>query len=436
MADALVTFASRSDDAPNVAIAAREYELAERQMVLGKFASVYQLEQRMGTTLRVTRTKRLNLPTAPLTEGVAPDSSAFTLEKVDVTVEQWGIVVAMTDVSMLTLTHPVLAKAITLVGMAIAEVGEREIAKILMGGTNVTYGGTAASRDLLVATDVATSRKLLTMTVAMRTAGGMPTQGNTYGGVMPPQMEGDLLDADSTFKDAQSRQNIAGLEYGDLGVWMGISWKRGNFLPSFKGVATPTTAAVTAEKAQFTDQATGGGFNTDEIVKLVVVARDAQSDYERKISQTATITIGGVGATARSVDVKTASSTAYTYDIYASAVTNGAAKLWRSRVAASTTVTLTDFSDVSASAAAPPVAPGLNVETYVAWVFAKDAYMRVELNGMSLRSYRTPEGPSHSDPLAQVRKIGSKYMWKCAILDDAFLRRLEFGSSFPSGLPA
>src|SRR5690242_14499535 len=98
------------------------YELAEKKLQLGQFASKFKLEQRMSKTLRVTRYKRLNLPTAVLTEGTPPDAVALAVENVDVTVDQWGIVVLLTDVALITTQHPALNIAIERCSLAMAEV--------------------------------------------------------------------------------------------------------------------------------------------------------------------------------------------------------------------------------------------------------------------------------------------------------------------------
>ena len=81
------------------------------------------------------------------------------------------------------------------------------------------------------------------------------------------------------------------------------------------------------------------------------------------------------------------------------------------------------------------MAPASGVDTFVAFVFGKDGFGRVELSGMSLQSYITPAGASYSNPLAQGRKVGSKLMWKSFIMDNAFFCRLEFGSSLSGNFP-
>jgi hypothetical protein len=74
-----------------------------------------------------------------LVEGVAPDSVGLVVDNVDVTTEQWGIVALMTDVSQLTLTHPILTIAMERCSLAISELVEREMARVLLTCTNVVY---------------------------------------------------------------------------------------------------------------------------------------------------------------------------------------------------------------------------------------------------------------------------------------------------------
>lgn len=111
MADAYTTFAAMVNDAPNVWIHAKMIELAQRMLVLQKIAEPYTLEQKNSKTLRVVRVERLALPQNQLVEGVTPATNALTLTNVDVTVEQWGIICALTDVLELTVRHPMLNRS-------------------------------------------------------------------------------------------------------------------------------------------------------------------------------------------------------------------------------------------------------------------------------------------------------------------------------------
>lgn len=426
------TFSTISTDAPNVYIAKEMYRIAERKMVLGRYGSRYMLPQRTSKTIRIDRFARLALPTAPLTEGVAPTDVALSVQNVDVTLEQWGIVTFITDVGLITTVHPALSLAIDRTALAIVETLEREVAKMLLAGTAVVYPG-VKTRTTLAATDILSTAVVLKATTQLRALGAPDFDGGLYAGVLAPQQEGDLAGSDTTFASAHNFVNVKALEYAEIGIWMGVRWARGNFLPIFVGVAAPTSAAATSTKAQLAGAA-GGNYNAGATLSggIIIVARDANNDYERKVSQSSTTFALGGGNTALQVTMP--SSTNYVYDIYVppAAAGTGTPVLSVSRAAASSVQTITSLPTSTTNA---PTAPADTIEVFVAWVFGKDAYGRVELNGMSLQSYITPAGASFSNPLAQGRKVGSKVMWKSFLLDNNFLCRIETGSAYASQLP-
>lgn len=436
MADTATTFSTLSNDAPNVYIAKRMYELAEKKLQLGQFASKFKLEQRMSKSLRVVRYKRLSLPNSTLTEGTPPDAVALSIENVDVTVEQWGIVVLLTDVALITTTHPALNIAIERASMAMSETLEREMAETLLAGTNVFYGAAAANRAALDGTKKITTSDVLAMTANLRSNGAGDYEGGLYGGVIHPQVEADLVGADTTFINAQSYAgNLRPLEFGEIGVWMGTRWVRGQFLPKIKGVPAVTTGAATAEKTQITATDGGGSIVSATNFKFKVVAREITTDYERKISVTSADIASAATGNNESFTFVMPSSTAYVYDIYMT-VAGGAGSLFlvKSRQAAGATVVQTTVP--TGTEAVAPDAPADQKEVFINFVFGKDGFGRVELNGMSLESYITPAGASWSNPLAQGRKVGSKIAWKCFVIDNSFLARLECNSAYSANLPA
>jgi N4-gp56 family major capsid protein len=409
----------------------KQYELAERNLVLGRYAEKFQLPQRMGKTLRVTRHKRMALPNTPLQEGVPPDAVALSIEYVDVVVEQWGIVALLTDVAQITLTHPALQKAIDRTGLAMAEMLEREIAETLMGGTTVLYGGNASSRVTIDAGDVINTALVNKATVGLRARGASPQEGQLFSGVMSPQHQGDL-NLDTTFVGASNFANVRALQYGEVGIWQGVRWAVSNFLPIFAGVAAPTTAAATATKTQVVATDTGGNLTSGNY-QFKVVARDINSDYERRISlQSANISSGTGDDDLFTVTFP--SSANYVYDLYVTAAGGTTAYLVASRQAASSVLVVDEDPDTAAAVA--PENPADAVSVFIGFIFGKDAFGRVELDGMSMQSYITPAGASYSNPLAQGRKVGSKIMWKCFILDNAYFVRFETGSGHSAELPA
>jgi N4-gp56 family major capsid protein len=422
MADAPTQFSTLSTDAPNVFIAKRMYALAEKKLQLGQFASKFQLEQRMSKTVRVIRYKRLNLPTAVLTEGgPAPDAVALAVENVDVTVDQWGIVVLLTDVALITTQHPALQIAIERCSLVMAEVLEREMGKTLLSGTNVFFGAAAANRAALDGSKKLATSDILSVTANLRSNGAPDFDGGLYGGVMPPQVEADIVGSDTTFTNAQSYAgNLRPLEYGEIGIWMGTRWVRGQFLPILKGVAAVDTSATTAEKSQVS--AVAGSR------QVTVVAREITTGYQRKVSVISTVV-------ADTATVTAASSTNYVYEVYTGNGTGVPDKLVATLAAGATSAALNGLY-AGGTSATPPSAPASGKEVFFVFVFGKDGFGRVELNGMSLESYITPAGASWANPLAQGRKVGSKIAWKSFLVDNSFVARVECNSAYSANLPA
>lgn len=421
MADVSTTFSTLSTDAPNVYIAKRMYELAEKKLQLGQFASKFKLEQKMSKTLRVVRYKRLNLPSAVLTEGTPPDAVALAVENVDVTVDQWGIVVLLTDVALITTQHPALNIAIERCSLAMAEVLERQMGITLLAGTNVFFGAAAANRAALDGTKKMVTSDVLSMTANLRSNGAPDYEGGLYGGALHPQVEADLVGADTTFVNAMTYSgNLRPLEYGEIGIWMGVRWVRGQFLPKYKGVAAPGTGAATAEVAQVSAAAGSR--------QVQVIAREIATNFERKISQILTTATDTATVTAPS-------STNYVYDVYTGNGTGVPDKLVATLAASGTSAALNGLY-AGGTAVTPTSPPASGKEIFINFVFGKDGFGRVELNGMSLESYITPAGASWANPLAQGRKVGSKIAWKSFVIDNAFIAHIECNSAFSATLPA
>lgn len=441
MADAVTQFSTLSTDAPNVWIARETYRLAERNLRIGKYAKRYTLPQRFGKTLRVVRHSRLTLPSTTLTEGTAPDAVALAIENVDVTVEQWGIVVLLTDVVLITTEHPALQVAIDRTALAMAEVLEREMAAMLMAGTTVYYPGSVSTRAGIGASDKADTATVLKAAVSLRNKGAGESEGGLFSGVMSPQTEADITGADQTFKDASNFANVRALQFGEIGIWMGVRWARSNFLPIYKGQGTPNTAATSGTldlgtaKPKVTAVDGGGTIVSATNFKFAVVWKDKTTYIERHITQTsADIASAATGDTESfTVDVPTGTNTNYVWDVYMT-IAGGAGSLFRVKTnQTGTSVTITAVP--AGTETTLPAAPAGNREVFIAWVFGQDAFGRVELNGMSLQSFITPAGASYSNPLAQGRKVGSKIMWKSFIIDNTYFSRIEAASTFGAQLP-
>jgi len=430
LAEPFVTSTVMANDYFNVYIATKMIELAERDLVLDKLAEKFPLPQKSSKSLRVVQVQRLALPNAPAVEGVTPPSSAMTLINVDVTVQQWIIVVTLTDVVDLVTTHPMVAIATERVALAMKEVKEREAANALMAAPNVTYAKAATSRGGLAATDIFDTALAITCAAKLKMRGAPKySPDGTYFGVMQPPHTAAILGSDQTFQTASSFSQINNLRYGYLGPWMNIDWAEGNFLPVYVGVAAPDTAATTATKAQYTVGTAGTLASAN--YQLKVVGREISTNYERRLSvQTGNIAVTTPG----SIAVKTPNSTNYVYDIYMTQAGGTTSYLMASQVAAATTVVITTAP--IGTEPVSPVSPSLGINVYPGFVLGKSAFGCCELNGMSLQTFVTPKGPSDSDPAAQRRKIAAKYMDIYFILEGNFIERFETSSALQAAIPA
>lgn len=430
MADQYTTFAVMVNDAFNVYIATKMIELANRDLVVDKLAERFPLPQKSSKSLRVVQVQRLALPNAPAVEGITPPTSAMTLTNVDVTVEQWIIVVTLTDVVDLVTTHPMLSIATERVALAMKEVKEREAANVLMSAPNVTYAKAATTRGGLVATDVFDTALAITTAAKLKMRGAPKySPDGMYMGIMQPPHTAAILGSDQTFQQASSYSQINNLKYGYLGPWMNIDWSEGNFLPVFVGVAAPDTGATTATKGQYTVGVAGSLTSANYQIKIV--GREVSTDYERRLSvQTGSIAVTAPG----SIAVKTPNSTNYTYDIYMTQAGGTTAYLMASRLPAAYTYVIT--TPPTGAEPVAPVSPALGVSVYPGFVIGRSAFGCCELNGMSLQTFVTPKGPSDSDPASQRRKVAAKYMDKYFILEGAYIERFETSSSLPAAIPA
>jgi N4-gp56 family major capsid protein len=439
MADVINTFASLSNDAPNVMISKLMYELTERNLALGQFAQDRELESYMSKTMRVVRYNRFNLPTAQLVEGVPPDSVALGLTFVDVTLEQWGIVALLTDVGMVTITHPILQIAIDRCALAMAELMEREMAVTLLNtGTSVIYGNAGVTTRASIVntgtpkTDRMTTAMIISASTQLRAQGAPEYDGGLYGVIVQPQQEADMYLSDTTFQNASNFARVRKLENAEIGIWMGGHFVRGNFLPIYRGEVAPDTNAATSVKAKAVVADTGGALATGNY-QVVTVARDLTSDYERRISQNSANLAVGASVTTGSITVTTPTAVSYSYDVYLTRVGLTVPYKVISRATPNTTYVIT--TQPAGTETIGPTAPAAGLEIFMAWMLGKDAFARVKLNALSMQSYITPPGASYPNPLAQGRKVGTKTMFKCAIQDQQFLVRMESVSSISAFLP-
>ncbi len=421
--------------------------LVDRQLVLYQFGDKAVLPKNRGTVYTASQYNRVNLPFAPLSEGIPPVGETMTLTQVSATAQQWGDTINVTDVADLTIDHPIFQKAIELIALQQAETLERNTANVLMGGTQINYVNSRGSRAALTSTDYLNPFELNRAVGALRTIGapefmgqmnedekieaGKPSMASKdprgfqhYVSVIHPLVEQDMRN-NSQVVTAWSYSDINKLYNNELGEYAGIRFTRSNMVPYFVGVANVTA----------TGAGTGGSLAA-ATYSVQVTGSVAQNGYETLIYQAGNVTVGGSGA--GSITLTTPSTAGYLYNVYitsgssvaltnlglsASGPTVGPLAGNAVQIPPSTAVTITGVG-VSRT---PPAAPATGVTVYPSFIFGKGSYAQVMLDEAKVTYLDKAE---KLDPLNQLRIVGWKIFYGTLIINQQFFMRIESASQF------
>jgi len=384
-----------------------------------------------GKTYSAQRYERLPLPGAPLTEGITPDSTALIVNKVTAILEQWGMVVSLSDVALMTTKHPALTAAKDRLGNASAELQDREIQRVLMGGGVVIFPGGKTSRSTLATTDVPTTDFISGVVATLRQLGAPTFPGEQYAGVVDPYHEQDLA-KDQTFVLSHQYAETTALMNAEIGRWRGVRWKRSNLLPIMSllptGAGGVTAIALTALPTGDT------GFTAGATVRITAALADPITGLDSRQIASANVTNAAafdvqfqISATAPEGRYNLYVSTeGGTVPLYQGVVIKPVGALLNVNVAKVSGGVSIGFSSTGAPAGADPPATG---NVHVGYIFGKSAFA-VPALGSRVETTLTAATASDSDPLKQRRKCGFKFMTKTCILNTDFYRRFEAASAF------
>jgi N4-gp56 family major capsid protein len=418
-------------------------ELTQRQIVVSQLAERVPLPKGHGTTYNAFRYERVALPYAPLAEGIPPQGQVMTISQVTGSVLQWGDLIRVSDVSELTIYHPVFKNAIELCGYAVAETIERNTFNAIMGGTQVNFVGSVGSRAALTNSSVMTPHELNRVVSALGTLGARHY--NSGGGaddkikaasgakgvsvaeqphfvaVVHPNVEADLRE-NPTIVTAWSYGDVQKFYNSEIGQWSSIRFTRSNLVPSFTGAAAVSGTAGTAGAL-----ATGTYY-------VQVTASDALTQVERVIYQ-ASAGVSVTGPTG-SVSVTVPSTPGYTYNVYigttatpanlglsASGPTYGTLAGNAVQLAPGTAAVITG----TGAPQTAPAAPAVGVTVYPTFIFGKDSFAQVELDGLKMNYL---DKADKTDPNNQTKVVSWKVFYGTMIMNNQFFMRIESGSAF------
>jgi len=391
-----------------------------------------------GTNIKFIRYNRLVLPTA-LTEGVAPDADALDVETVTGQCKQYGQVVEISDVLELTMWHPVVKKAMEELAEAAARKDDAIIQNVLIAGSNVEFGDTAGvpapNRAGITVADVLTTQALRRVisnlemggvvgdTVSV--SGGAKTkEDGLFLGIINRRCMLDLMD-DDTWKVMAQRQDKSALEKGEIYKWSKCKFVTTNFSHelTLEDPSGPPVVGVAAET-------TGGTFTPTEDYKWSYTRTNTKRGLEELIAADVDLELTGSN---NSISLTFAIDANHTYNVYvADAAGTIAEETSTSRLVLEGIVGTGDaaqeilLAPSPTTALAKPPEPG-DFTVFCNYIFGSDAFSVVDLS--SLKTL-VSKGAQKSDPLDQIRTMGTKFFMTALILNNAFMVRIEAASAY------
>lgn len=425
--------------------------LSVRQLVAYQFGTKRKLDKGNGFTYQATRFVRVPLPPFPIAEGIAPPGETMSIQIVTGVAQQWGDRINLTDVSELTVFHPVWKQAERLLAMQVSETLERNTFNSLMAGSQVNYVGAVAGRGALTASSVLSPHEIdravgvLTTIGAPRFMGDMdedtkvqmdgegparaskpPLRNPHYVAIMHPLPTQDMRE-NSVISTAWSYSDINRLYNMEVGEWGGVRFTVSNMVPSFTGEAAVSPTAST----------TGGNLATGTYY-ILVTGSNSQNGYEQYVTQvSAAVSVTGPTG---SISVPLPTNPEYTYNVYIDTVTqpgfignspsgpsSGVQAGQAVQLPNSTTAVITSVGAARQS----PAPPATGVTVYPTFIFGRDAYSQVELDRIETFYLREAD---KFDPLNQLRMLSWKIFYGTLIENQEFMLRIEGSSAF-SGSP-
>jgi hypothetical protein len=438
-----VNVSSQYAGATTRVIASRALKETQRYLILYQFADKETMQHGHGVTWSAIRWSRLPLPQTPVAEGTPPPANQLSFTQVTGSAVQWAGRLVFTDVSLITTQQSLISEGSRMLGMQLAEMKERNGFVALMGGTQVNYANSVGARASLAAGDNLNPTDVNRTMANMKNLGVWLWNGQegedvqrsidytarqsekTIKGVQHLVAIGSVFPLEDlrnnpTVVTAWQRSDINRLYINEMGYWGGITFCESNMIPTFTGVAqvNGTNGVGSLTTATYTIQVTGW---------------DDQNFYESRIYQVST----DISVTTGGINVTVPSTPGFTYAVYVgvgsgaapanlgvttSGPSSGPFQGQAIGIAPGTAVVITDIG----SMAIPPAAPATGITVYPTFIFGKNSFACLKLEGVSWNRLMDAD---KSDPHNQLRSIGWKVFEGWVIKDQRYVCRLETTAS-------
>ena len=412
----------------------RVLRIAKKETIFYGLAPKQPIPEGESKTFTFQRFERIKPPRVSLTEGVTPAGQSMTVSKIPAVAEQWGAYITMTDVAQMTVRHQPWQKANELMGIQAAETLDREVQRVLLGGTNVYYPNGKTARSQLASGDIIDTALLRKIRAQLKNYGAPYYEGKKHLLICDPFNSQDIMN-DITFKEMTTYQDKTPLLNGEFGQWMGFRCIESNHMPVMKRNDNIDSGVVVS------DVGTGSGSLTDianATYVVVVTGLDAQGfetqfqngAHASAYSATCSSDVLQVVLPALPVDESIVAYNIYINDgaagtTYYLNAENLGAGTYQFGTANGDNITTFNYSTTGRTA---PVQPADNVNVHYIFFMGDEYFALGELEGIKVMM--TPAGAQKGDELNQRRSVGWKFFNKAVITNQNFGGRIETESSF------
>ena len=174
-----------------------------------------------GTEAEFRRFESLDIPKAPLEEGVTPDGKQLGITSIKAKAKQYGDYITTSDVLNMQAKDPVITESSELLGEQAALLIDTIVRDEIIAGTNVQYANGKSSRDELEATDVLNGLEMRKAIKKLKKAGAKPFEDGYYHAIIDADQEFDMKQdtAQNGFTEVAKYANQKALLKGEIGTF-------------------------------------------------------------------------------------------------------------------------------------------------------------------------------------------------------------------------
>ena len=253
---------------------------AEPNLVYNRFGQKRNIPQNGGQTINFRRFTALDIPAAPLTEGVTPAGKSLKMTEVTAHVKQYGDYIATSDV--LELTGPDMLKKVAELNKLLGDQAGRTLdhvtASVLAQGTNYQFANGAEGLPAISKEDVLTVDDIKKAVTTLKNANAPKIDGY-YICIIHPNVAYDLM-KDPEWTNVKNN-DPEGIYKGELGSLYGVRFFESSEayteLNGVQGSLTCYHTAIFGDNAYGVTEVEGGG--------LKMILQDAVDPLHQVSSQ-------------------------------------------------------------------------------------------------------------------------------------------------------